>query len=66
MQKYATKRYNVIAHESSTKGLQTMQELLYKDVTQNIHSVDNVDLCQDTTLGLTDRGMITDVATLGQ
>ena len=50
----------------STKGLQTMQELLYKDVTQSIHNVDNVDLCQDTTVGLTYRGMITDVGTLDQ
>ena len=43
-----------------------MQDLFYKDITQNIHNVDDVDFCQDTTVGLTDRGMITAVGTLDQ
>ena len=50
----------------SSKGLQTKQELLFKDISEVTFSMDNMDTCQDTTVGLTDQGMITDVGTLDQ
>ena len=50
----------------SIKALQTKQELLFKDIPEDTQSMDTMDPCQDTTVGLTDQEMITDVGTLDQ
>ena len=51
------------------KGLQTKQELLFRDIPEDTLSMDTLDPfqdIQDTTVGLTDQEMITDVGTLDQ
>ena len=50
----------------SSKCLQTKQDLVFKDIPEDTLSMDTLDPFQDTTVGLTDQEMITDVGTLDQ